>query len=71
MSARRGMGRGLAAILPETGPGEPSYREVPVDLILAASLLSRPLPNAGDWDLRALRQIDLLLHGLGRSPSTV
>jgi ParB family chromosome partitioning protein len=27
------MGRGLAAILPETGPGEPSYREVPVDLI--------------------------------------
>ena len=33
MSTRRGMGRGLAAILPETGPGEPSYREVPVDLI--------------------------------------
>jgi ParB family chromosome partitioning protein len=33
MSARRGMGRGLAAILPETGPGEPSYREVPLDLI--------------------------------------
>ena len=27
------MGRGLAAILPETGPGEPSYREVPIDLI--------------------------------------
>jgi ParB family chromosome partitioning protein len=27
------MGRGLAAILPDTGPGEPSYREVPVDLI--------------------------------------
>jgi hypothetical protein len=43
----------------------------PVDLILAASLLSRPLPNAGDWDLLALRQIDLLLQGLGRSPSTV
>jgi ParB family chromosome partitioning protein len=27
------MGRGLAAILPETGPGEPAYREVPIDLI--------------------------------------
>ena len=27
------MGRGLAAILPESGPGEPAYREVPVDLI--------------------------------------
>ena len=35
MSARRGMGRGLAAILPDSGPGEPSYREVPVDLIRA------------------------------------
>lgn len=35
MSARRGMGRGLAAILPETGPGEPAFREVPVDLIRA------------------------------------
>ena len=33
MSTRRGMGRGLAAILPETGPGEPAFREVPVDLI--------------------------------------
>jgi ParB family chromosome partitioning protein len=32
-AARRGMGRGLAAILPESGPGEPSYREVPVALI--------------------------------------
>jgi ParB family chromosome partitioning protein len=29
------MGRGLAAILPETGPGEPAFREVPVDLIRA------------------------------------
>ncbi len=34
----RGMGRGLAAILPETGPGEPAYREVPVELI-------QPNPN--------------------------
>jgi ParB family transcriptional regulator, chromosome partitioning protein len=33
VSVRRGMGRGLAAILPETGPGEPAYRDVPVDLI--------------------------------------
>jgi ParB family transcriptional regulator, chromosome partitioning protein len=33
VSTRPGMGRGLAAILPETGPDEPSYREVPVDLI--------------------------------------
>lgn len=29
----RGIGRGLAAILPETGPGEPDYREVPLELI--------------------------------------
>ncbi|HXV52631.1 MAG TPA: ParB/RepB/Spo0J family partition protein [Solirubrobacterales bacterium] len=33
MSSRRGIGRGLAAILPEQGSGEPSYREVPIDLI--------------------------------------
>jgi ParB family transcriptional regulator, chromosome partitioning protein len=30
---QRGMGRGLAAILPEAGPGEPGYREVPVQMI--------------------------------------
>jgi ParB family transcriptional regulator, chromosome partitioning protein len=30
---QRGMGRGLAAILPEAGPGEPDYREVPVQMI--------------------------------------
>ena len=35
MSQRRGIGRGLAAILPETGVGEPSFREVPVELIRA------------------------------------
>ena len=35
MSAPKpGMGRGLSAILPDVGPGEPHYREVPVDLIL-------------------------------------
>jgi AcrR family transcriptional regulator len=37
----------------------------PEDLILAASLLSRPLPGTGDWDRLARRQIDLLLQGLG------
>ena len=39
----------------------------PDDLILSASLLSRPLP-AGDWDLHAGRQIELLLNGL-RGPA--
>jgi ParB family chromosome partitioning protein len=33
MSAQRGIGRGLAAILPDTGPDDPAYREVPLDLI--------------------------------------
>ena len=34
MSAPKpGMGRGLSAILPDRGPGEPRYREVPVGLI--------------------------------------
>ena len=48
----------------------------PEDLILATSLLSRPLPglvpsrvsrrrSAGDWDRLARRQIDLMVHGLG------
>jgi AcrR family transcriptional regulator len=36
----------------------------PVDLILSASLLSRPLPAVADWDLHAGRQIELLLNGL-------
>ncbi len=30
---QRGMGRGLAAILPESAQGEPDYREVPVEMI--------------------------------------
>jgi len=38
VSGQRGIGRGLAAILPETGPDEPDYREVPTNLI-------RPNPN--------------------------
>jgi len=33
VSSRRGMGRGLAAILPESGIGDPDYREIPTDLI--------------------------------------
>jgi AcrR family transcriptional regulator len=37
----------------------------PEDLIVAASLLSRPLPGTGDWDALARRQIDLLIDGLG------
>jgi hypothetical protein len=36
----------------------------PEDLIIAASLLSRPLPGTGDWDRLAYRQIDLMVHGL-------
>ena len=36
----------------------------PEDLIVAASLLSRPLPGTGDWDRLAHRQIDLMVHGL-------
>jgi ParB family chromosome partitioning protein len=35
---KRGMGRGLAAILPESGIGEPLFRHVPVELI-------RPSPD--------------------------
>ena len=31
--ANRGMGRGLAAILPESGVGEPHFREIPVGMI--------------------------------------
>jgi hypothetical protein len=37
----------------------------PVDLIVATSLLSRPLPNTTGWAGLANRQIDLLLSGLG------
>ena len=33
MTARPGMGRGLAAILPQSGEAEPRYREVPVGMI--------------------------------------
>jgi AcrR family transcriptional regulator len=41
----------------------------PEDLIVATSLLSRPLPGTGDWDGLARRQIDLMIDGLGPTPS--
>lgn len=34
------------------------------DLIVATSLLSRPLPGTGNWERIAHRQIDLMLNGL-------
>jgi len=37
----------------------------PEDLIVAASLVSRPLPIPRDWNRVAHRQIDLLIQGLG------
>jgi AcrR family transcriptional regulator len=36
----------------------------PEDLIVAASLVSRPLPSTGDWDRLARRQIDLMIYGV-------
>ena len=33
MAANRGMGRGLAAILPESGVGEPHFRDIPLGMI--------------------------------------
>jgi AcrR family transcriptional regulator len=37
----------------------------PEDLIVATSLLSRPLPGTGDWERLARRQIELMIEGLG------
>lgn len=53
----------------ERGQDAGELREdlAPEDLIVAAALLSRPLPGTGDWELLAHRQIDLMLHGLGRT----
>jgi AcrR family transcriptional regulator len=42
----------------------------PEDLIVAASLLSRPLPGTGDWERLARRQIDLMVHGLALASPT-
>jgi AcrR family transcriptional regulator len=35
------------------------------DLVVAASLRSRPRPGTGDWERIARRQIDLMIDGLG------
>ena len=40
----------------------------PEDLIVASSLLSRPLPGTDDWDSLARRQIDMMIHGLRPTP---
>ena len=42
----------------------------PEDLIVAASLLSRPLPGTGDWERLARRQIDLMINGLAAAVSS-
>ena len=42
----------------------------PEDLIVAASLLSRPLPGTGDWARLARRQIDLMMNGLAPPASS-
>ena len=47
------------------GSGELRADLTPEDLIVATSLLSRPLPGSGDWDDLARRQIDLMIRGLG------
>ena len=42
----------------------------PEDLIVAASLLSRPLPGTNDWARLARRQIDLMINGLAPPASS-
>jgi AcrR family transcriptional regulator len=42
----------------------------PIDLIVAASTLSRPLPNTEDWDTLARRQIELFVSGISPPPGT-
>ena len=37
----------------------------PQDLVVAISLLTRPLPGTDDWDSLARRQIDLMINGIG------
>jgi hypothetical protein len=58
--------RGVLQALLDRGQHSGELRDdlTPGDLIVAASLLSRPLPNTDDWDGLARRQIDLLLDGL-------
>lgn len=53
------------------GAGELRADLSPEDLIVAASLLSRPLPGTGDWERLARRQIALMISGLAPAgPST-
>jgi AcrR family transcriptional regulator len=53
------------------GAGELRADLSPEDLIVAASLLSRPLPGTGDWERLARRQIALMVSGLAPAgPST-
>jgi AcrR family transcriptional regulator len=61
--------RGVLQTLIDRGQAAGELRAdlTPVDLILATSLLSRPLAAVDDWDRLAKRQIDLVLHGLGPS----
>ncbi|MDA0162921.1 TetR/AcrR family transcriptional regulator [Solirubrobacter ginsenosidimutans] len=51
--------RGVAA-------GEVRDDVTPIDIIVAAALLSRPLPNVERWDDIAARQIELFLAGISR-----
>jgi AcrR family transcriptional regulator len=44
--------------------GEVRADLTPEDLIVATSLLARPLPNTGDWERSAHRHIDLMIRGL-------
>lgn len=59
--------RGVLEALLDRGRADRQLRGdlTPADLIVAASLLSRPLPNVDDWDSLAHRQIELFLGGLG------
>jgi AcrR family transcriptional regulator len=60
----------LALIERGQSAGELRADLAPEDLIIAASLLSRPLPGTDDWDRLAYRQIDLMVHGLRGGPTT-
>ena len=53
-----------------TAAGELRPDLTPEDLIVAASLLSSPLPGTIDWNTLARRQIDLMINGLSNSLHT-
>ena len=50
-SDRRGMGRGLSAILPPAAKGQEGLREIPVELV------AEPPPAAGSFDEDALAEL--------------